>query len=99
VKIWSLYVLGAETNADEPRGDALQKRPTVDELENPGRLNARTAEHPRDDIVLNENLHPLCGTRGEFAPLLYRGQLVIIRPLRLERLRENVGGGDSILNG
>src|SRR5260370_13107921 len=42
--VWRLYVLRAETHADEPRRDARQERPTVDELENPGRLAVGAAK-------------------------------------------------------
>jgi len=99
VDIRRSYVLRAETNANQSRGDALQERPAVNKLEKPRRLDTRTAEHTLDHVVLNENLHALCGARGEFAPILHRGKVVVICRERLQRLSENVGGGDGILNG
>src|SRR5260370_35717954 len=91
-------MLGTETHADESRGDALQERPAVEELENPRRFDAGAAEDALDDIILDGDLHPLCRARGEFAALLPAGEFVVACRGHADRFGENISGGDGILN-
>src|SRR5260370_30503958 len=77
--VWRLCMLGTETHADDSRGDALQERPAVHELENPGRLDTRAAEDALDNIILDGDLHPLCRARGDFAALLHAGEFAVAR--------------------
>src|SRR5712664_3935625 len=93
-----LYGLRAETHSDEPRRDALQERPAVDELENPGRLDVCAAKDALDHVILDCNLHPLCRAGGELAAPLHAGEFVVIRRSRAQWSGKNIGGGDRILN-
>src|SRR5712664_3157602 len=96
--VWRLYVLRAETHSDEPRRDALQERPAVDELENPRRLDVGAAKDALDHVILDCNLHPLCRAGGKFAAPLHASEFVVIRRSRAQWSGKNIGGGDRILN-
>src|SRR5260370_1109124 len=91
-------MLRAETHSDEPRRDALQERPAVDELENPRRLDVVAAKDALDHVILDCNLHPLCRAGGEFAAPLRGGEVVVMCGWGGQWSGKNIGGGDRILN-
>src|SRR2546426_6391403 len=70
-------VLAPEPQPNQSRRDALQNWKRPERPDNERRLHSSAcAEHPLDDIVLNQELHSLSDARWQLASLLHLPQRV-----------------------
>ena len=92
-------MLGTESQSDEPRGDAAKQREPIEQPHCERRLHRRAAlERPEDDVILQEDLHPLRDARRQLAPPLDGVQLRGRRRAVLKRAVKKVRRGDGILD-
>jgi len=67
------YMLGTETEPEDPSRNATQDRPAMQELQNPrSRKSFVAAENSSDHIVLDQDLEPLGGSSRKTPPSLNR---------------------------
>ena len=64
-----------------------------------GRGRSVMAQHVADDALLHEELHRLHHLGRPFAPRLHLGKQLAGHAPLAQRLPENIGGGDRVLNG
>src|SRR5215510_13709573 len=92
-------VLGADTEADEPAGDAAQARIAAEQARDEGGRHRRgRAEHRTDHPVLDRELDPLRDARGPLASPLDARQVVERHATLAKRPGQDVGGGDRVLD-
>lgn len=93
-------VLGPESHAHEPRGNAAQKREAIEQSERQRQLSDLTLSGKKrpNRPILYKDLHCLRGTRGKFAALLYFGKLTDREAALEQRRCESIGCGNGILD-
>jgi hypothetical protein len=90
----------SKTDTDESRGNAAKEWPDLHQFHRPWERDLLIrAENLPNKAVLYENLHSLCQSRGQFAPLLNQLKIPAARrQVARQNRTENVGGSNRILD-
>src|ERR1700722_12427983 len=95
------HVLRADTDPEQPRRNAAQRRKDVEQLEEQRRLRPLLTFHPEhtaDDPLLDGKLKPLSETHRQGAPLLNGIKVVDRHRAVPERPGESIGRSHRILH-
>ncbi len=94
-----LHMLGTKAHANHTRRNAAQERPSLHQLEWPGKPErVNTAENAPDYSVLHQDLQPLRGSSRKFSSLLNRGEVMVAEIARYQLCSENIGRRHCVLN-
>ena len=92
-------MFGTKADANQARWDAAQEWPALDEFHRPRQRNLLIrAKDAADQSILNEYLHTLRHSRGQFAPPFDTLKMAEGHGASGERLGEDVRGGYGILD-
>src|SRR5580765_2481688 len=90
-------MLGLKAHADEARGEVLKAGDAGEDSQGERRLHGRGVSENAVEDAVGENLEALCVVDRSLAVALHLGEVVRCEGVRLQRLGENVGRGDSVL--